>query len=141
MPVSAKTGEGIDSLLEQVLLQAEVLELKAAKDAPAKGLVIEAQLDKGRGPVATVLVQAAQTNETLAFLSRETVQYIWTVTPTQIEDRTRITIETVFETVVPVPVVTMRPSVIDLANVAGRWRSFTHRSACHRINSISSAER
>ncbi|HKB52984.1 MAG TPA: translation initiation factor IF-2, partial [Ramlibacter sp.] len=56
--VSAKTGEGIDSLLEQVLLQAEVLELKAPTDAMAKGLVIEAQLDKGRGPVATVLVQS-----------------------------------------------------------------------------------
>ena len=58
VPVSAKTGAGIDQLLEQVLLQAEVLELTAAKDAPAKGLVIEAQLDKGRGPVATVLVQS-----------------------------------------------------------------------------------
>ena len=58
VPVSAKTGQGIDALLEQVLLQAEVLELKAAKDAPAKGLVIEAQLDKGRGPVATILVQS-----------------------------------------------------------------------------------
>uniref|UniRef100_UPI00286D5C96 translation initiation factor IF-2 n=1 Tax=Methylibium sp. TaxID=2067992 RepID=UPI00286D5C96 len=56
--VSAKTGQGIDNLLEQVLLQAEVLELKAQKNAPAKGLVIEAQLDKGRGPVATVLVQS-----------------------------------------------------------------------------------
>ncbi len=58
VPVSAKTGEGIDTLLEQVLLQAEVLELKAPVDAMAKGLVIEAQLDKGRGPVATVLVQS-----------------------------------------------------------------------------------
>jgi translation initiation factor IF-2 len=56
--VSAKTGEGIDRLLESVLLQAEVLELKAARDAPAKGFVIEARLDKGRGPVATVLVQS-----------------------------------------------------------------------------------
>ncbi len=56
--VSAKTGQGVDDLLEQVLLQAEVLELKAPVDAAAKGLVIEAQLDKGRGPVATVLVQA-----------------------------------------------------------------------------------
>jgi translation initiation factor IF-2 len=56
VPVSAKTGQGIDELLENVLLQAEVLELKAPIDAPAKGLVIEAQLDKGRGPVATVLV-------------------------------------------------------------------------------------
>ncbi len=58
VPVSAKTGQGIDDLLEQVLLQAEVLELKAPQDAMAKGLVIEAQLDKGRGPVATVLVQS-----------------------------------------------------------------------------------
>ena len=56
--VSSKTGMGIDELLEQVLLQAEVLELKAPVDAMAKGLVIEAQLDKGRGPVATVLVQS-----------------------------------------------------------------------------------
>ncbi|NDB43418.1 MAG: translation initiation factor IF-2, partial [Betaproteobacteria bacterium] len=56
--VSAKTGAGIDDLLEQVLLQAEVLELKAPVDAAAKGLVIEARLDKGRGPVATVLVQS-----------------------------------------------------------------------------------
>jgi translation initiation factor IF-2 len=56
--VSAKSGVGIDELLEQVLLQAEVMELKAAKDAPAKGLVIEARLDKGKGPVATILVQS-----------------------------------------------------------------------------------
>ena len=56
--VSSKTGMGIDDLLEQVLLQAEVLELKAPVEAMAKGLVIEAQLDKGRGPVATVLVQS-----------------------------------------------------------------------------------
>ena len=54
--VSAKTGVGIDELLEQVLLQAEVLELVAPVDAPAKGLVIEARLDKGKGPVATILV-------------------------------------------------------------------------------------
>ncbi len=58
VPVSAKTGQGIDDLLEQVLLQAEVLELKAPVDAMAKGLVIEARLDKGRGPVATILVQS-----------------------------------------------------------------------------------
>ena len=56
--VSSKTGMGIDELLEHVLLQAEVMELKAPADAAAKGLVIEAQLDKGRGPVATVLVQS-----------------------------------------------------------------------------------
>jgi translation initiation factor IF-2 len=56
--VSAKTGQGIDELLEQVLLQAEVLELKSPVTSMAKGLVIEARLDKGRGPVATVLVQS-----------------------------------------------------------------------------------
>jgi translation initiation factor IF-2 len=56
--VSAKTGQGIDELLENVLLQAEVLELKASKASMAKGLVIEARIDKGRGPVATVLVQS-----------------------------------------------------------------------------------
>ena len=56
--VSAKTGQGIDSLLENVLLQAEVLELKAPIDAPAKGLVVESRLDKGRGTVATILVQS-----------------------------------------------------------------------------------
>ncbi|MDX1669714.1 MAG: translation initiation factor IF-2, partial [Limnobacter sp.] len=58
VPVSAKTGQGIDELLEQVLLQAEVLELKAPIDSPAKGLVVESRLDKGRGPVATILVQS-----------------------------------------------------------------------------------
>ena len=58
VPVSAKTGQGVDALLEQVLLQAEVLELRASPDAPARGVVIEARLDKGRGPVATLLVQS-----------------------------------------------------------------------------------
>ncbi len=58
VPVSAKTGAGIDELLENVLLQAEILELTAPVDAPAKGIVIEARLDKGRGPVATILVQS-----------------------------------------------------------------------------------
>ena len=60
--VSAKTGMGIDALLEQVLLQAEILELKAPVKAAAKGLVIEARLDKGRGPVATILVQSGTLN-------------------------------------------------------------------------------
>jgi translation initiation factor IF-2 len=58
VPVSAKTGEGIDSLLESILLQSEVLELRAPKDAPGRGIVIESRLDRGRGPVATVLVQS-----------------------------------------------------------------------------------
>ena len=57
VPVSAKTGEGIKDLLEMILLEADVLELKANPNRNARGLVIEAQLDKGRGPVATVLVQ------------------------------------------------------------------------------------
>ena len=56
--VSARTGQGVDDLLENVLLQAEVLELTAPVEAPAKGIVIEARLDKGKGPVATVLVQS-----------------------------------------------------------------------------------
>ena len=58
VPVSARTGENIDTLLDAILLQAEVLELKAPKDAPAKGIVIESRLDKGRGPMATVLVHS-----------------------------------------------------------------------------------
>jgi len=60
--VSAKTGQGIDDLLENVLLQAEVLELKAPVETPAKGLVIEAKLDKGRGAVATILVTSGTLN-------------------------------------------------------------------------------
>ena len=56
--VSAKSGQGIDELLESILLQAEVLELKTIRKAPAKGVVIESRLDKGRGPVATILVQS-----------------------------------------------------------------------------------
>ena len=58
VPVSARTGQGIDALLDAVLLQAEVLELTAMRNAPAKGLVIESRLDKGKGPVATLLVQS-----------------------------------------------------------------------------------
>ncbi len=57
LPVSAKTGEGIDALVDAVLLEAEVLELTAVPEAPAKGVVVEARLDKGRGSVATILVQ------------------------------------------------------------------------------------
>ena len=55
--VSAHTGEGVDKLLEAILLQSEVLELKAADEGPARGAIIESRLDKGRGPVATILVQ------------------------------------------------------------------------------------
>jgi translation initiation factor IF-2 len=62
IPVSALTGLGIESLLEAISLQAELLELKAPFDGPAKGVVIESRLDKGRGPVATVLVQGGRLN-------------------------------------------------------------------------------
>ena len=60
IPVSAHTGEGIEALLEAVALQAELLELKAPSDVPARGVVIESRMDKGRGVVATVLVQAGE---------------------------------------------------------------------------------
>jgi len=63
VPVSAITGDGIDSLLESVLLQAEVLELKAVPDRRARGVVVESSLDKGRGPVATILVQDGTLNK------------------------------------------------------------------------------
>jgi len=56
-PVSAKTGQGIDELLEAILLQSEILELEAVPDAPGTGVVVESRLDKGRGPIATLLVQ------------------------------------------------------------------------------------
>jgi translation initiation factor IF-2 len=57
LPVSAKTGEGIDDLLDALLLQSEILELTAVEDCPATGIVVESSLDKGRGAVATILVQ------------------------------------------------------------------------------------
>lgn len=57
VPVSAKTGEGVDTLLDSLLVQAEILELKAPQTGPGQGIVIESSLDKGRGPIATVLVQ------------------------------------------------------------------------------------
>ncbi len=61
--VSATTGEGVDQLLENILLQAEILELKAAEEGPASGIVIESRLDKGRGPVASVLIQNGELNK------------------------------------------------------------------------------
>ena len=79
----------------------------------------EIQVDAAQhiGSRDTVLLLAGQTNSVEAFLSRETVQYHWTVVPTEIQDRTKITIETTFETVVPVPVVTIFPNLIDLAEI------------------------
>ncbi len=62
IPVSARTGQGIDDLLENILLQAEVREFKAPVESAAKGIVIESRIDKGRGPVATILVQSGTLN-------------------------------------------------------------------------------
>lgn len=59
-PISARTGQGIDDLLDRILLQAEVLGLKAVKEGPARGMVIESRLDRGRGPVATILVTSGE---------------------------------------------------------------------------------
>ena len=67
--VSAKTGEGIDNLLESILLSTEILELKATEDGPATGAVIESRLDKGRGPVASILVQTGTLNKGDVILS------------------------------------------------------------------------
>jgi hypothetical protein len=83
---------------------------------------VEVRADQHISYRNTVLVRAGITEEVRAFLSRETVRYLWTVEPTEIEDRTRISIETVFETVVPIPVVTIEPNVIDLAR---------HHRRCH----------
>jgi len=63
LPISAKTGEGIDALLDSILVQAEVLDLKAIVDCPAKGVVIESRVDKGRGSVASLLVQQGTLNK------------------------------------------------------------------------------
>lgn len=63
VPVSAKTGQGIDDLLETILLQAEILELTAHESGPASGAVVESRLDKGRGPVATLLIQNGELNK------------------------------------------------------------------------------
>ncbi len=79
---------------------------------------VEVTADAHLGYRGTSLVRAGTTEEVQAFLSRETVRYRWTVEPTEIEDRTRISIETVFETFVPIPVVTIEPNVIDLAEIS-----------------------
>jgi len=69
VPVSAKNGDGVDKLLEMILIQAEMLELKADRTGLARGIVLEAELDKGRGPVATVLVQKGELKEGDPFLA------------------------------------------------------------------------
>jgi hypothetical protein len=78
---------------------------------------VEVRADQHISYRNTALVRAGITEEIRAFLSRETVRYLWTVEPTEIEERTRISIETVFETFVPIPVVTIEPNVIDLADI------------------------
>jgi translation initiation factor IF-2 len=83
VPVSARTGEGIDRLLESILLQAELMELKANPNRPAQGTVIEAQLDRGRGPVATVLVQRGTLRVGDAFVSG----HVWGRVRALIDDR------------------------------------------------------
>ena len=67
--LSAKTGQGVDQLLESLLLQAEILELKAPDEGNAKGIVVESRLDKGRGAVATVLVQSGSLQRSDVILS------------------------------------------------------------------------
>ena len=79
VPVSAMTGQGIDELLEAVLLQAEVLELTAVADGPATGTVVESRLDKGRGPVATVLVQQGTLKKGDVILAGEQVGKVRTL--------------------------------------------------------------
>ncbi len=81
----------------------------------------------------TSLVLPGVTNEVQAFLSRETVRYIWTVEPTEIEDRTKITIETEFETFVPIPVVTIEPAVIDLAEITAEVTQINLRISNHGL--------
>ncbi len=68
VPVSARTGEGIEKLLEMILLQADVMELKATRDRAARGTVVESELDRGRGPVATVLIQEGTLHQGDAFV-------------------------------------------------------------------------
>ncbi len=80
VPVSAKTGEGIDTLLENILLVADVMELKANPDRRAKGVVIEARLDKGRGPVATLLVQGGTLHPGDIIVAGTTVGRVRTMT-------------------------------------------------------------
>ena len=63
VPISALTGEGVDNLLDSVVLQAEILELKANDQGPATGIVIESSLDKGKGPIATILIQNGILNQ------------------------------------------------------------------------------
>src|SRR6185503_5202009 len=85
-----------------------------AGQLPEAYYIVELKAAKHRNYRNTLLLGAGKTNEVLAFMGREAVQLIWTVTPTEIQDRTRITIEAIFEAYVPMPVVTVDPPLIDL---------------------------
>jgi hypothetical protein len=80
---------------------------------------LEVTADRHSSYRQNVLLAPGQTNEVLAFLSRQTVQYVWTVEPVEIEDRYEIRIDTTFETVVPVPVVVVEPALVDLSRITG----------------------
>ncbi|HKQ36689.1 MAG TPA: CARDB domain-containing protein, partial [Verrucomicrobiae bacterium] len=94
---------------------------------------IQVDADKHVGYRDTKLLVAGLTNNIQTFLSRQMVQYRWTVLPTQVEDRTRIEIETTFETVVPAPVITIEPAVIDLSTVLGNEAQVNLRISNHGL--------
>ena len=94
---------------------------------------IEVDADKHVGYRDTKLIVAGLTNNVQTFLSRQMVQYRWTVLPTQVEDRTRIEIETTFETVVPAPVMTIEPALIDLSTIVGNEAQVNLRISNHGL--------
>ena len=104
-----------------------------AAQLPEAHYDLEVSAAQHLGFKGTVLLVAGLTNEFQPFLARETVQYRWTVVPTTIEDRTRITIETTFETFVPVPVVTIDPPLIDLADFQGDMGQITLQITNHGL--------
>ncbi len=117
---------GAEIVIRDALSKQEVAKTTADADGWAEftGLregyyEVEATAPDHNANRQNVLVLSGETNEQRLFLPRQTVQYVWTVVPTTIEDHTRITIEAVFETEVPVPVITIEPPLIDLAEVAG----------------------
>src|SRR5690606_19027828 len=88
-----------------------------ASDLPESYYDIDVIAEKHTSYRQTFFVEPGITNELVAFVSRETVRYVWKVEPVEIEDHYKITIETEFETVVPTPVITVEPSVIDLGEI------------------------
>ncbi len=94
---------------------------------------VEVRAEGHGGFHATSLLAAGKTNEVLAFLNRETIKYIWKVVPTEIEDRTKIVIETVFETVVPFPVVTVEPILVDLEELTGETNQIDFKITNHGL--------